>query len=104
MLNERIAKDVGPAHLDIAYEERGDPKHPTALLIMGVAVQLVNWPEGFLTALVARGLHVVRFDNRDSGHSTHVRGAPAPDLPATLKGDLSSASYTLSDMAADAVG
>src|SRR5690606_24670278 len=103
-LNERIAKNVGPAHLDIAWEERGDPSHPTVLLVMGVAAQLVNWPLGFLEALVARGLHVVRFDNRDSGRSTHMRDAPPPDLPAAMKGDVSSASYTLSDMAADAVG
>jgi pimeloyl-ACP methyl ester carboxylesterase len=104
MLNERIANDVGPAHLDIAWEERGDPEHPTVLLVMGIAAQLVHWPLGFLQALVARDLHVVRFDNRDSGRSTHMRSAPPPDLPAALAGDLSSASYTLSDMAADAVG
>jgi pimeloyl-ACP methyl ester carboxylesterase len=104
MLNEQIAKNVGPAHLDIAWEERGDPKHPTVLLVMGVAAQLVNWPLGFLQALVARELHVVRFDNRDSGHSTHMRNAPLPNLPAALGGDLTSVSYTLSDMAADAIG
>jgi pimeloyl-ACP methyl ester carboxylesterase len=104
MLKEQVAKDVGPAHLDIAWEERGDPDHPTVLLVMGIATQLVHWPLGFLEALVARDLHVVRFDSRDSGHSTHMRNAPPPDLPAALKGDLSSASYTLSDMAADAVG
>jgi pimeloyl-ACP methyl ester carboxylesterase len=46
----------------------------------------------------------VRFDNRDSGHSSHLRDAPPADLPAALKGDFSSVSYTLSDMAADAVG
>jgi pimeloyl-ACP methyl ester carboxylesterase len=104
MLNEQIAKDVGPAHLDIAWDERGDPEHPTVLLVMGLATQLVHWRLGFLQALVARDLHVVRFDNRDSGRSTHMRDAPPPDLPAALKGDLSSASYTLSDMAGDAVG
>lgn len=104
MMKEQIAKDVGPAHLEIAWEERGDPKHPTVLLVMGLARQLVHWPLGLLQALVARDLHVVRFDNRDSGRSTHMRNAPPPDLPAALKGDLSSASYTLSDMAGDAVG
>jgi pimeloyl-ACP methyl ester carboxylesterase len=30
--------------------------------------------------------------------------APPPDLPAALAGDLKSVSYTLSDMAADAIG
>lgn len=104
MLNEKIAKHIGPAQIDIAYEQRGNPKHPTVLLVMGLASQMVHWPLGFLQSLVARELHVVRFDNRDSGHSTHMHDAPPPDLPAALGGDLSSASYTLSDMAADAVG
>ena len=103
-MNERIAPGVGPAQIDIAYERRGDPDDPKVLLIMGIAAQMVNWPEGFLDSLVARGLEVIRFDNRDSGRSTHLNSAPAPDLPAALGGDLSSASYTLSDMAADAAG
>jgi pimeloyl-ACP methyl ester carboxylesterase len=104
VLNERIASDVGRSHIDIAYEQRGNPAHPTVLLVMGIAAQLVHWPLGFLDALVQRSLHIVRFDNRDAGRSTHLRAAPPADLPAALRGDLSSASYTLSDMAADAVG
>lgn len=104
MLNEHIAKNVGPAKLDIVWEERGDRNHPTVLLVMGLAAQLVNWPLGFIEELVKRDLHVIRFDNRDAGHSTHMRNAPPADLPAALKGDLSSVSYTLSDMAADAIG
>jgi len=104
MLNEQLARGVGPSRIDIAYEQRGNPAHPTVLLVMGIAAQLVNWPLGFLEALVERELHVVRFDNRDSGRSTHLREAPPAHLPAALQGDMSSASYTLSDMAADAVG
>ncbi|HLL54314.1 MAG TPA: alpha/beta fold hydrolase [Myxococcaceae bacterium] len=104
MLNEQLARGVGPGRIDIAYECRGDPTHPPVLLIMGLAAQLVHWPEGFVDALVARGLFVVSFDNRDSGHSTHLHDAKPADLPAALAGDLSSASYTLSDMAADSVG
>lgn len=53
---------------------------------------------------MAQGLHVIRFDNRDAGLSSHLGHAPAPDLQAALTGDMSSASYNLSDMAADAVG
>lgn len=104
MLNERMATNVGPSRLDIAYERRGDPRDPMVLLVMGVAAQLVNWPEGFVDALVSRGLQVIRFDNRDSGRSTHLDAATAPDLQAALAGDLSSVSYTLTDMAADAIG
>ena len=104
MFEERFANNVGPSRVSLAYEERGDPAHPTLLLVMGLAAQLVRWPVPFLDALVARGLRVVRFDNRDSGRSTHFRDAPPPDLPAALAGDLSSAAYDLSDMAADAIG
>jgi len=103
-LNERTATNVGPSAIEIAYERRGNPTDPVVLLIMGMAAQLVHWSEGFLAALLRRGLQVIRFDNRDSGRSTHFHDAPRPDLPAALAGDLSSAAYTLSDMAADAVG
>lgn len=104
MLAEKIARKVGPAKIDIAYAQRGDPKDSPVLLIMGLGAQLVHWSDGFLDALVRRGLHVTYFDNRDAGLSTHFDDAPKPDLAAALAGDLSSASYTLSDMAADAVG
>lgn len=104
MLNEQVATSVGPSRVDVAYERRGNPADPLLLLIMGIAAQLVHWPEEFLDALVGRRLQLIRFDNRDSGRSTHFPHAPPPDLPAALAGDLSSASYTLSDMAADAVG
>lgn len=104
MPSEQIARAVGPARIDLAYERRGAQGNPTVLLIMGLGAQLVHWPTGFLDALVSRGLHVVRFDNRDSGRSTHFHDAPKPDLAAALAGDFSSVSYTLSDMAADAIG
>jgi pimeloyl-ACP methyl ester carboxylesterase len=104
MLNEQTASKVGPSKIDIAYERRGSPSDPAVLLVMGLGAQLVHWPDGFVDALVNRGLQVIRFDNRDSGHSTHFPDAPRPDVAAALAGDLSSVAYTLSDMAADAIG
>jgi pimeloyl-ACP methyl ester carboxylesterase len=103
IVDEKASK-VGPAGIDIAYQRFGDPDAPVVLLIMGVAAQSIAWPDSFCHALVDRGLQLIRFDNRDVGLSTHLTDAPTPDLPATLAGDLSSVSYTLSDMAADAVG
>lgn len=104
MSHEQIARGIGPAHLDIAYERHGDPAHPPVLLIMGLGAQLIHWAPGFVAELVARRLHVVRFDNRDAGRSTHLQKAPSADLPAVLRGDLSSVTYTLSDMTGDALG
>jgi pimeloyl-ACP methyl ester carboxylesterase len=91
-------------NIDIAYERFGDPAAPPVLLIMGLATQMIAWPDAFCAALVAQGFHVIRFDNRDVGLSTHLANAPVPNLPAAIAGDLSSASYSLSDMAADTVG
>lgn len=90
--------------IDIAYQSLGKTDVPVVLLIMGVAAQLIHWPDEFCHALVERDLQVIRFDNRDSGLSTHMTGAPPPDLPAALAGDLKSVSYTLSEMANDAFG
>lgn len=103
-MSVEIARGVGPDHLDIAYERFGDPGLPPVLLLMGLGTQMLGWPDGFCDALVARGLHVIRCDNRDIGLSSHLRDAPAPDLAAIFRGDTSSASYTLSDMAGDTVG
>jgi pimeloyl-ACP methyl ester carboxylesterase len=57
---------------------------------------------------VARGYRVVRFDNRDTGRSTHFTDHGAMDF-ATLASALSEGrrpalAYTLDDMAADATG
>ncbi len=101
---DQKASNVGPAGIDIAYQRLGNPDAPPVLLIMGIAAQSIAWPDAFCRALVESGLQVIRFDNRDVGLSTHLTDAPPPDLPAVLAGDLSSVSYTLSDMAADAVG
>lgn len=103
-LDERVARHVGPSRIDIAYERRGSFDHPPVLLIMGGGAQLIHWPDPFVDALLGRGLQVIRFDNRDAGKSTHFTGGPAPDFAAAYAGDFSSASYTLSDMAADSVG
>jgi pimeloyl-ACP methyl ester carboxylesterase len=90
--------------MEIAYETFGDPADPTMLLIMGLGVQMLGWDEEMCRMLAGRGFHVVRFDNRDVGHSTKVEGGPRPDVMAALAGDVSSASYTLDDMAEDCVG
>ncbi|MVU76790.1 alpha/beta fold hydrolase [Nocardia sp. ET3-3] len=101
---ERMAFGVGPARIDIAYEEFGEAGDPPVLLIMGGAAQMIHWPEPFCAALVERGMRVIRFDSRDAGRSTRISDAPEPDVAAAMAGDVSSAAYNLSDMAADTVG
>src|SRR5215218_6588631 len=90
-----------PHGVEIAYETFGRASDPPVLLIMGLGTQMLGWPDGFCQELVQRGHFVVRFDNRDIGLSTHLHDAPRPDPIAAWSGNLGSASYTLSDMAAD---
>jgi pimeloyl-ACP methyl ester carboxylesterase len=93
--------------IDLAYETFGDPANPTLLLIMGLNAQRVMWDEGLCALLVARGFHVVRFDNRDVGGSTWI-DTPGLDVGSAvmevLGGDTSKVPYLLSDMAADTAG
>jgi pimeloyl-ACP methyl ester carboxylesterase len=89
--------------IDLAYETFGARSAPPVLLVMGLGTQMLGWRDDFCAALADRGLHVIRFDNRDVGLSTHLHDAPPADVMAALAGDVSSATYTLSDMAADTV-
>jgi pimeloyl-ACP methyl ester carboxylesterase len=98
------ARDVGPSGIEVAYERFGGADGAPVLLIMGLATQMLGWPDGFCEMLAGRGLGVIRFDNRDVGLSTHLHDAPRADVMAAAQGDTSSASYVLADMAADTVG
>jgi proline iminopeptidase len=94
--------------ITIEYESLGDPSAPSILLIMGLGMQLVAWPDAFCQGLVERGFHVIRFDNRDCGLSSKIRLHRQPNLLAALAAAWLRlpvrAPYTLEVMAADAVG
>lgn len=90
--------------IELAYQEIGDPDGEPLLLIMGLAVQMIGWDEDFCAMLAERGFRVVRFDNRDIGHSTMIESAGVPSRVDMLFGRRASAPYLLSDMAADTAG
>jgi pimeloyl-ACP methyl ester carboxylesterase len=94
--------DVGRG-ITLCYEEFGDSSAPPMLLIMGLGTQMIGWPEEFCERLAGRGFRVVRFDNRDSGRSTFVDGAP-PSIGQLFRRRIDPVLYTLSDMADDALG
>jgi pimeloyl-ACP methyl ester carboxylesterase len=90
--------------IEIAYETFGEKDQPALLLVMGLGAQMFLWHDDFCEQLADRGFHVIRYDNRDAGLSTHLYDAPPADVMAAWAGDTSSASYTLEDMADDAAG
>ena len=92
--------DVGRG-ITLCYETFGESGDPPMLLIMGLATQMIGWPEEFCRELADRGFYVVRFDNRDAGRSTHLKGGPPP-VRQLITRRIDPVLYTLSDMAEDA--
>jgi len=95
--------------IEIAWDSFGDPDASPLLLIMGLGAQMVAWDDAFCARLAeAGGHHVIRFDNRDIGHSTHLPQLGVPDIQAlmmqAMAGKPLQVPYTLRDMAADCIG
>ena len=110
-----LATDRGPIH----FEQYGSRADAPLLLINGFGQQLIHWPPSLVDGLVAAGLRVIAFDNRDAGLSFGVATAPVkPDALFSAHGDStrpdgdgqgasegssSTPPYRLTDMAADAI-
>jgi pimeloyl-ACP methyl ester carboxylesterase len=82
-------RTISEGGVEIATQAYGDPEHPTLLLVMGAMASMLWWPQDFCTALAGRGLHVIRYDNRDTGRSTKYEPGAPP--------------YGFDDMADDAI-
>lgn len=106
MARTTINSNIGP--LDIEFETLGKSEDPPILLVMGFTAQLIVWPDAFCARLVDHGFRVIRFDNRDCGLSGKLDGVSV-DSDAVIharlsNGEMPQVPYSLSDMAADAVG
>lgn len=76
--------------VDLCVESFGEQGDPALLLVAGTSCSMDWWPAALCRELADRGLFVIRFDQRDTGRSTHDEpGAPT---------------YSLPDLVTDAVG
>ena len=94
--------------MELEFDTFGSPSDPALLLVMGFSAQMTAWDQRLCAQFAARGYFVVRFDNRDCGLSTKLDGHTV-DIAAVLTAAIADqppppVPYTLSDMAADAVG
>ncbi len=100
----------GDDSIELCFETFGDAANETVLLVMGYTAQMNAWPQEMIDDLVARSFHVVIFDNRDVGLSAKFEGAPPDVMTLMARGAAGETiapeevPYTLSDMAADAIG
>ncbi|MCR8959164.1 alpha/beta hydrolase [Variovorax sp. S2] len=94
--------------LQIEVEDTGGEGRPVALLIMGLGMQLVGWPQSFVQGLVDAGFRVVRHDNRDIGLSQGFDHAGTGNIVwESIRQRLGlqvRSAYTLQDMARDSLG
>jgi len=95
---------VAVGGIELCYELRGVPGDPVVVLVAGLGRQLIGWDDAFCDLLVAEGLRVLRFDNRDAGLSTSFGEGPPFDLEAARSGSPGAVPYTLDDMADDTAG
>ncbi len=105
-MDDTAARTLGRAAvngIELAYETFGDPSAPPVVLIMGLATQMIAWPDELCEGLARCGLFVVRFDNRDEGESTHLRNLPPPRL-ADILVRRRPPPYSIGDMAGDVAG
>jgi pimeloyl-ACP methyl ester carboxylesterase len=91
--------------ITLHYEEHGPKNAPPLVIINGYSSQMTSWPDDLHEAFVARGYHVIRFDNRDTGLSHKFDGI-LPDVREVMKavaeGRKPDVPYALNDMADDA--
>jgi len=80
--------------VELATEAFGDPAQPAVLVIMGGMASMLWWPQGFCERLAGHGRYVIRYDQRDTGRSTHY----PPHLDSGGE-----APYTLEDLVDDAI-
>ena len=83
---ERVFRVNG---IELCAQVLGSAADPALLLIGGAASSMDWWEDGFCERLAAGGRRVIRYDQRDTGRSTH----DAPGAPT----------YTPADLIADAV-
>ncbi|MFO7738900.1 MAG: alpha/beta hydrolase [Desulfatiglandaceae bacterium] len=107
-INQTAEAYVDSNGIRIAYDTFGNPAHRPVILIHGLNMQMVAWELDFCQTLADQKNYLIRFDNRDVGHSTWCSNSGIPDLSEfmqnAVQGKPMNAPYTLKDMAEDTIG
>lgn len=93
--------------LRLEVEDTGERDRPAVLLIAGMSMQLIVWPDELVHQIHQAGFRVIRFDNRDMGLSQSMDNLQTPQLMWFMLqqklGLKPKAPYSVQDMAQDAL-
>lgn len=91
--------------VDICYQTFGDPTGDPLLLVMGLGGPMTWWSPDFCSLLAESGFFVIRYDNRDAGRSSKIRGRiNRRMIMASFAGLKAKTPYSMQDLADDAFG
>ncbi|ROR92304.1 alpha/beta fold hydrolase [Nocardioides aurantiacus] len=103
-VSQELLAPVSPG-VELCYQTFGSPDDDPLLLVMGLGGPMNWWDDELCEQLAREGFHVVRYDNRDTGRSSRIKGRVGRgQLVQAFLGRPVRAPYTVSDMAGDAVG
>ena len=86
--SDRRGRIVPANGIEIAYQEIGDPGGHAAAAGHGGACQMIHWDEDSAGCWPS-AVRVIRFDNRDIGHSTKLADPPVPGAEMRIGGGTS---------------
>ncbi|WP_298496805.1 alpha/beta hydrolase [uncultured Maritimibacter sp.] len=79
---------IDHGNIRIATQAFGNPEGPAVIMVMGATASMLLWPEALMQGLAAGGLHVIRFDHRDTGETTTVAPGAADHVVEDLAADV----------------
>lgn len=99
--SEELTADLSTG-ITMVYQTFGDPADDPLLLVMGLGGPMTWWDEEFCDQLAAAGFYVIRYDNRDTGHSSSGEGWVTRGMVVkAFLGRPVDAPYSISDLASD---
>ena len=103
-VSEELLAPIGRG-IELCYQTFGEPDDDPLLLVMGLGGPMNWWDTELCAALARAGFYVIRYDNRDTGRSTHVPGrVTRTTLVRAFTGRRVRAPYSMADLADDAFG
>ena len=103
-VSDELFAPVSPG-VELCYQTFGSPDGEPLVLVMGLGGPMTWWDPAWCRMLAEAGFHVVRFDNRDTGRSSRMKGRTTRrGLVQAFLGRGTKPPYGLEDMADDAFG